>query len=145
MRAIALALILASTPVHAQHDGDTINMRLWGIDAPELEQTCDGSKAWPAGALAQRALARLVVGRKMTCEYKSTDKYERLVVRCSVEGQDIAKAMVREGWAWAFTQYSRDYANDEQSARALGLGVWSHDCIPPWEWRRRYQKPASLR
>lgn len=60
----ALALILA-TPAFGQTatDGDTIKLngttwRLWGIDAPELHQTCkDG---WAAGIKSKRTLERLM-------------------------------------------------------------------------------------
>ena len=49
-------------------DGDTLKIggqtiRLYGIDAPELKQTCGN---WPAGELAQEALALMMIGRQIT-------------------------------------------------------------------------------
>jgi endonuclease YncB( thermonuclease family) len=43
--------------------------------------------------------------------------------------------MVREGMAWAFVRYSRDYVDREAKAKAEQLGVHAHDCQPAWEWR----------
>jgi endonuclease YncB( thermonuclease family) len=44
--------------------------------------------------------------------------------------------VVREGLAWAFIRYSRDYVDQEATARAERLGVHAHECQPAWEWRR---------
>ena len=54
-----------------------------------------------------------------------------------VSGQDLGAIMVREGIAWAFVRYSRDYVEQEVMAKAAGLGVHGHDCVPAWEWRAR--------
>ena len=65
---LSAALALLAVPALAQTitDGDTLKQggvtyRLWGIDAPELAQTCpDG---WPAGRLAATRLqARCSLG-----------------------------------------------------------------------------------
>jgi endonuclease YncB( thermonuclease family) len=40
-------------------------VRLYGIDAPELPQTCDDS-AWPARRIAREALVSIIWGRPVT-------------------------------------------------------------------------------
>lgn len=64
-------------------DGDTLKVglqryRLFGIDAPESQQTC--SDGWPAGRLAASHLQSLIVGRSVTCQAKDRDRYGRLLL-----------------------------------------------------------------
>jgi endonuclease YncB( thermonuclease family) len=121
-------------------DGDTINLngtrwRLWGIDAPEMAQTCkDG---WAAGVEAKGALERLMDGASIHCELKDTDRYGRSVGICRADGRDLGAAMVSAGMAWAFTRYSSDYVGQERAAIGAGIGVHTHDCEKPWDWRRK--------
>src|SRR4029450_9876085 len=77
---------------------------LWGIDAPELQQTCpDG---WPAGRLASSRLQALTQGRQTACEEKDRDRYGRTVAVCRASGQDLGAILVAEGLGWAFVRYS---------------------------------------
>lgn len=119
-------------------DGDTLKLggttyRLWGIDAPELAQTCQDG--WPAGRQAATKLQQLVQGRSVTCERKDTDRYGRTVAICRAAGQDLGELLVREGMAWAFVRYSLDYVTSEAAAKRQGLGIHGHGCAPAWEWR----------
>jgi len=74
------ALLVFALPVAAQTitDGDTLKQggvtyRLWGIDAPELAQTCpDG---WPAGRMAATRLQALTAGNSIVCQEKDHDRY----------------------------------------------------------------------
>ncbi len=43
--------------------------------------------------------------------------------------------MVREGLAWADPRYGVEYAKQEDRAKADGLGVHTHGCVPAWKWR----------
>src|SRR5262249_24416111 len=85
-------------------EGDTIRhgrltYRLWGIDAPESQQTCpDG---WPAGSLATTRLQSLISGGTVVCDDRGRDRYSRTIARCEAAGEDLGAIMVREGLAWA--------------------------------------------
>jgi endonuclease YncB( thermonuclease family) len=123
-------------------DGDTIEIsgiriRLEGIDAPELRQSCPRRwyGEWPAGRDAAAALGGMVAGRRVTCQSHGTDKYGRMLGVCFVGPQDLNRAMVRRGLAWAFVRYSRRYVTDEQSARAARRGIWQASCRPAWRYR----------
>src|SRR5438128_6955580 len=105
-------------------DGDTLRIgaariRLHGIDAPERAQSCaDASgRRYGCGQEAAAALARLIGGTRPDCVERDRDHYGRSVAICSVAGRDLNRAMVAEGWALAYTQYSRDYVGDEAAAR----------------------------
>lgn len=141
MKIAALALaLLATTPAIAQTvtDGDTLRLsgvtyRLHGVDAPETKQDCpDG---WGAGRVATTHLQSLIAGRSVTCQAKEKDRYGRTVAVCFAGGVDLGERMVRDGFAWAFTRYSQDYAGQEARAKVDKLGVHGHSCAPAWEWR----------
>ena len=150
--AIALAACFLATSALAQDirviDGDTFEMdgeviRLWGIDAPELDQLCarEGSAATvevQAGQLAAVALAS-GIGRVTRCETLDTDRFGRTIARCYWgNGEDLGGQMVRFGWAMDWPEYSNGAYADEQSiAQQEELGIWVSGCIPPWEWRAR--------
>jgi endonuclease YncB( thermonuclease family) len=137
-----IALAAATAPASAQTvtDGDTLKLngttyRLWGIDAPESKQAC--ADGWPAGSLATTRLQALISGRSVVCQEKDRDRYGRVVAICRASGEDLGAILVREGLAWAFVRYSRDYVGQEARAKADRLGVHAHDCTAAWEWRAR--------
>jgi len=126
-------------------DGDTIELagrriRLHGIDAPEMKQTCTREgKEWLCGQEAIWALARIIEEHWVTCQQKDVDRYKRIVAVCYMaEGQiDINGLMVEQGWALAYRKYSEDYVGQEEGAKASRAGIWAGEFMPPWEWRRR--------
>lgn len=136
---------MSYVPASAQTitDGDTLKLngtiyRLWGIDAPETKQDCpDG---WPAGRLATTRLQALIQGKTVVCEAKDRDRYGRTVAICRASGEDLGAIMVRQGMAWAFVRYSRDYVDQEARAKADRLGLHAHVCTPAWEWRAQQRK-----
>ena len=112
-------------------DGDTltvagIKVRLHGIDAPELDQTCqkaDGLR-WACGRWSRDALLKIAGQGKVTCEGSAQDRYGRLLATCTVKGADIGRALVRMGAAEAYRRYSTAYVDDEKVAAIGGLGLW---------------------
>ena len=141
--AVAATLLVATlaSPAAAQRviDGDTIDpdgvrWRLWGIDAPERDQTCGN---WTAGVVAAYALADLMRAKTITCELRGHDRYGRSIGLCRADGEDMGEAMVSTGMAWAFTRYSSDYISQERAAIGTRLGVHAHDCMKAWDWRRQ--------
>ena len=123
-------------------DGDTIELsgrhvRLEGIDAPEIAQTCGRwlIGTWPCGTAAGAALEKLIGGETVTCDSRGLDKYGRTLGVCFVAGRDINAEMVREGYAWALVKYSTSYVQGEAEARALHIGIWQGKAEPAWEFR----------
>lgn len=112
--------------------GDT-RIRLEGIDAPELGQTCSRNGGdYPCGREARDALARLVGNGAVSCESRRQDRYGRLLARCTAGSVELNRAMVEEGWAVAYG----GYMDAEDAARRAGRGLWAGSFERPQDWRR---------
>jgi endonuclease YncB( thermonuclease family) len=119
-------------------DGDGLRLngeriRLQGIDAFELHQTCGTG---PCGRAAKAALEGLVAGRHVACEPVDTDRYGRTIAYCFVDGVDLGEQMVLQGHALAFRRYSTEYVDEETTARRNRSGAWAGDFANPADWRR---------
>ncbi|WP_308917179.1 thermonuclease family protein [Jannaschia sp. LMIT008] len=130
------------TGVAKVFDGDTLDIgpvriRLHGIDAPESRQSCttSGGGTWACGAAAASRLSVIVEGGPIACEALDRDPYGRIIARCRADGADIGETLVTEGLAWAFLEYSTEYAGIEASARTAGLGIWQAPTQTPWAYR----------
>ena len=127
-------------------DGDTLRAangaeyRIFGIDAPELKQTCKEANgdSWLCGRAAKVRLTKLIQAGNVTCEVKNTDRYGRNVAVCRAEGvADLGEALVRDGYAIDLgvkTGYA--YAATEADARAAKRGIWRGTFEPPADWRQ---------
>jgi endonuclease YncB( thermonuclease family) len=147
----AMAQAADVTGVPKIRDGDQVaigatRIRLAGIDAPSLDQLCLNAtgERWTCGVAAHDALAKHVGDKEWTCHVARTDRFGRSVAKCEVDGEDINKWMVANGWAMAFVQYSHDYEPDQKVARDAKIGLWEGAFIAPWDWRVRNKKTTIL-
>jgi len=130
-------------------DGDTLRagstrIRLIGIDAPELSQTCreENGRIWLCGSEAHARLRSLVGFGMVECQSSSTDRYGRPLAVCSTGSvPDIGEAMVRSGYAVSFM--SPKYWLAELSARYHKRGMWRGSFVSPADWRRGHRDAAS--
>ncbi len=126
-------------------DGDTIRVRQAGraltvrlacIDAPETAQS-------PWGQQARRYLQqRLPIGREVTLEVKTTDRYGRTVAEV-ISDINLNLVMVEDGQAFAYRQYlsgcnAKAYLEAEERASRHDYGVWQVDggITRPWDFRK---------
>src|SRR5690606_9700080 len=122
-------------------DGDTLTLltadetqhriRLDQIDTPERGQ--------PFGTRARQALADRAFRRHVEVRVRELDRYGRVVGEVFVAGESVNRALVRDGFAWAYRHYlkDREYLELEQEAREARRGLWvDADPVPPWDWRR---------
>lgn len=131
-------------------DGDSLEwqgqkVRLFGIDAPEGQQSCDrGGQSWDCGAWSAHMLAQAVAAGPVTCVAEDTDRYGRVVATCTAGGVDLARAQVQAGAAQAYVRYSARYTRDEAQARAAGLGIWAGRMVTPEAHRHRAASPDQV-
>ena len=161
MRWLILSLSLtACTPASAAppvmgvgkaKDGDSLmvgstEVRLFGVDAPEFDQTCkrDG-QAWACGQAAGDKLRSLVTGKQVSCTSMGTDQHERVLGRCTVGTTDINRVMVATGYAVAYRHYSSDYVSAEQSAKLNRRGLWAGTFEMPSDYRHSDEATVQRR
>ena len=110
-------------------DGDGLRIegnavRLWGIDAPELDQTCGpAERPLPCGEDARFLLGALAMGGDVLCETKDVDRFGRTVAHCFAGDLDLGGEMVRYGYALDWPRYSRGFYADQEEARRHRRGL----------------------
>jgi endonuclease YncB( thermonuclease family) len=127
------------------HDGDTLRaechgeklkVRLYCIDAPEMEQR-------PWGTESRDALRELLPqDTSVRLEIHDKDKYGRYVAEVFSDGDNRNRRMVRTGQAAVYADYCPltrfGYYQDESAAREHMSGIWGKPGLQqrPWEWRQ---------
>jgi endonuclease YncB( thermonuclease family) len=152
---ITALFLLAALPATAQEisgpargiDGDSLNLsgievRLHGVDAPELAQSCmRGGAPWACGKEAAGRLANLIADKPVRCEQRDIDDYGRIVATCQAGGVDLGGAMVTDGLAVALPHFSDRYVAAEARARAVKLGLWGSEFQMPADYRAAHPRP----
>ncbi|MEJ6660057.1 MAG: thermonuclease family protein [Candidatus Thioglobus sp.] len=122
-------------------DGDSISlqMRIAGIDTPEIKQTCrkHANKVIDCGRLSKSYLQKLLksIPGKIVIQPTDVDHYERILVRIFKGDTNIGKLMVESGMAFS---YKETYRLEEDLAKSEKLGFWSFHTPPiePYKWRK---------
>lgn len=120
-------------------DGDSLvinreEIRLQGIDAPELSQNCsdENGEEYECGKEAMNFLRKIIL-KTIKCRANGKDVYERTLAECfDDEGQSINRLMVVNGWAIA---YGEKYEDEEKIAKAAKKGVWKGKFMRPELYR----------
>lgn len=127
-------------------DGDTIELhdgrrvRLYGVDAPELQQAY--------GTRAKRMLELLVLDRAVNLVDERPYSFGRIEARVLWRQVDVSSAMVGRGYAWtddrAAGPLRQRYLARQQSARQRRSGLWATDNpVAPWEFAATNPQPAQ--
>ncbi len=126
-------------------DGDSLRIdgkrvRIEGIDAPELGQTCkrDGAP-WDCGREARDRLKALVTAGDVRCRFHGRDKYGRELGVCDAASRDVGREMVLSGYAVSYGRYEAEEARAEKEKR----GLWAGQFVKPQEWRRTNGHPVE--
>lgn len=108
-------------------------VRLYGIDAPELNQRF--------GNESVKFLEELVHRRNVNVEVITEDIYGRAVALVTLGGKNINEIMIRDGYAWVYEEHCnksecQQWRREQDQARALKKNIWSEEAPqPPWECR----------
>lgn len=140
---LALAALLRERRIEGSAfavDGDTLivegrRIRLRGLDAPEIGQSCErGGIAYRCGEEARAAIRAFIAGEPVACAAQGRDRYGRDLATCRVRGEDIGARLVRSGQAVSFGAYGEE----EREAREARRGIWAGSFEQPQAWRRRH-------
>jgi len=124
-------------------DGDTMvvgltTVRLLGIEAPELSQTCTSKKGklQHCGDLARQMLDTLTKNVKVRCKTDGKDADGTPRAACFAGPFDINEQMIAAGWAFAVLGEVLAYARAENFAKARSEGIWLGTFVSPAQWRK---------
>ena len=148
---IILILLLFPFSLIAQDDlriidGDTIHLngdkiRFSGIDTPEINQMCKKDEIdIPCGEIAKELLIKKIGNTVPICILEDKDQYGSILGECYIGDESLSSYLVREGFAFAYTRYSKKFVEDEQFAIKNKSGMWSMDFIFPWDFRKNKYK-----
>lgn len=129
---------------------ETLNIRLAGIDAPEMGHF--GGTPQPFAAEAKEWLTQYTVGRQASLKVHRLDQYSRAVATVWVRRwfllqKNVSLEMVKAGYATVYTGAGAEYgtAKDqliraEKWARRCRRGMWrqaSSEYVSPAEYKRQ--------
>jgi endonuclease YncB( thermonuclease family) len=119
-------------------DGDTLVIgsagrvrvvQLAGIDAPELTQDF--------GDDARDYVKEITKGKRVTVEVLETKTKTSLVAKVTVDGRDLAAALVENGLAWSESDSDADLKTAQEKAKSDKQGLWANaNPTPPWDFRK---------
>ena len=129
--------ISAATALIKAVDGDSLTdgetrIRLDGIDAPEIFQTCRNNKGeeYACGQEAYLYLQRLTADHDVHCScLPQKDKYNRDLCECFVGDLSLNQKMVEAGWALPYR--TEKYAAQQNSATVQKRGLWQGKFMRP--------------
>lgn len=131
-------------PVETVETGDTLviagqRVRLWGIDAPDLDQPCmDGDRLpYRCGVTARMVLEALTRTREVVCGIAENGIDAPPLAVCRAGDSDLGGLMVATGYAFDRPEISGGlYAGEEAQAKARNSGLWEGKFVKPAGWRR---------
>ncbi len=141
-------VVAGSATVRAA-DGDSFaigarTLRLYGIDAPELKQSCTDAAGdqWQCGTAAHGALIAMLAQPGLTCQADAQDRFGRSLATCQTNAtSNIAATQVRAGMAVsAEFNGMREYGREEDEARRAKRGIWQGRFIDPKTWRALHSR-----
>ncbi len=128
-------------------EGDVLSLngqvvKLWGVDAPDLGQTCRDKRGqdYDCATQAKNMLQQLVGQNQIICYIRGKDSHGQQVGTCGINDLDLAALQVRSGWAMAYQDLSPQYVELEALAQSRFRGLWSGTAEAPWQWRSRQLK-----
>jgi endonuclease YncB( thermonuclease family) len=106
-----------------------LTIRLAGIDAPALEETCPSRLGgdWPCGRRARTALRALVRRHAITCDNMEETAGGVVLATCRRRGVDLSAWMVEQGWARPQEGAAQVLVDAAEAARAARKGLWQLD------------------
>jgi endonuclease YncB( thermonuclease family) len=124
-------------------------VRLHGIDAPDLTQTCRlagqvAGQSWTCGRDARWAAINRIHPHWVSCDARGRDPQGTELAVCYLAGfgqHELNVWLVAQGWALAAPGAPKAYAAAQATARAAGRGLWRGDFVPPGAWRRGQRLP----
>lgn len=112
-----------------RHGDETV--RIDAVAGPAAADICrDGAALWSCGLQARVALHNLVARRPILCQPRRTLAEGAMGADCRLQARDglpagdMARRLVRQGWARPLAAREADFAAELGEAKAAGNGLW---------------------
>ncbi len=133
--------VVDGNTIQVLKDGEEIEIRLEGIDAPEEGQAFF--------EVSRNGLTHAVLGKTAVIHLTGRDLDNHLTGRVYLGEIDINLELVKAGLAWHNRPCSREKAliDAEKTARKAKKGLWQQRVrpIPPWKYRLAEHAPGPER
>ena len=133
--AVKVKYVIDGDSLAVEQDGKSMEIRLWGIDAPEYDQ--------PHSLISKSSLRKLVDDRYGQLHIKYRDRYGRYVAVLLIDDLNVNQELVQGGHSWVYDRYCNEKICDrwrllQEEARRKHYGLWGEkDPEPPWQWKAR--------
>lgn len=111
-------------------DGDTLDVagsriRIGGIDAPEMSETCIDAqgKRWQCGVWATDVTRKLLAQRTVRCIDLGKRSHARIVGRCYLGGRDLAVVLIEVGAVRPCARFARAQGREAEYLAAERVAV----------------------
>lgn len=106
-------------PAAGEIEADGYTIRLAGIKVMPADRFCsdEAGKRWPCGAMARTAFRAWMRGRAASCDVPP--KPTEIATHCTLDGEDMALWLVRNGWAESTGQYGDAEAEARRAKRGM--------------------------
>ncbi len=132
--------------------GDTLVIagryfRLYGVDAPENNQTCADANGRPyhCGQQAAAWLKSWLQDNELECRVMQEDANGNMLGVCSLGAYDIGAALVNAGWAVVYSKHTDIYAPYQVQAQNNSRGLWQGEFYMPWDWRKIQARKPKIK
>jgi len=130
---VEIERVIDGDTLAVSRNGQSVRLRLIGVDAPESYSHHDESARTHVGESVSRIVKQWLDGRAIYLQFDTTetDKYDRLLAYAWLDAHTmINEVLVREGLAEErryepTTRYNDYFKMLEEKARQEGRGVWS--------------------
>ena len=129
--------VISGDSLKIRHDSNHIyDVRLYGVDSPELTQT--------NGLAARDAAKKLVEGKSVDVQVINIDPNGEAIAVVYINDQYSLQAfLVGSGWAWVYDGHCdlkicKQWQSMETQAKAASRGLWiDPHPVAPWKWREQ--------
>lgn len=121
-----------------------IYVKLLGIEAPDLDQSCSDQygRSYACGKRAKSWLQDYINNAEVKCHILGNIVKRRATGVCFLGDYDIAAVIANAGWAVAHTKNTDMYIAYEDQAMGNKRGLWEGKFYRPHDWRKMKAKRA---
>lgn len=122
-------------------------LKLFGVDAPEANQTCANKqgRSYPCGKEAALWLRNWVSNYEVDCRILKQDSKGNMIGTCALGEYDIGAALINAGWVVVTPDAYNIYGPYEEQAQINRRGLWQGNFYRPSDWRKIQSKKPKIK